>query len=114
MLTLTLPWPPSLNSYWNFNGSRRFIGKKGLAFRAQVFKIAHNPTQTLKGPITLNIDAYPPDKRKRDLDNILKSLNDSLEYARVFENDNQIAKLIVTRREVEAPGRLVVTIEEIL
>ncbi len=44
------------------------------------------------------IDAYPPDRRKRDLDNILKPLLDVLQEYGIFPDDEQIDILIVRRR----------------
>lgn len=40
----------------------------------------------------------PPDRRKRDLDNLLKSLLDGLEGAGVFKDDAQIDDLQIVRR----------------
>lgn len=44
------------------------------------------------------IDAYPPDRRRRDLDNILKPILDVMEAYGVYGDDSQIDLLIVRRR----------------
>ena len=44
--------------------------------------------------------AYQPDRRARDLDNILKAAWDAMQHARAFEDDSQIDWLIVDRGEV--------------
>lgn len=62
--------------------------------------------------LSLTINAYPPDKRKRDLDNICKASIDSMQYARVFEDDNQIDMLTVIRREIVKNGCLQIWITE--
>ena len=56
-----------------------------------------------------------PDRRKRDLDNILKALQDSLQAAGVYKDDCQIDLLTVKRCEVdeEKRGFVVVTITAI-
>lgn len=113
MLILSLGWPPSVNHYWYTNGSRRFIGKKGIEYREHVYMRAFGLTKTKIGPLRIEIKAYPPDKRKRDLDNILKSLLDALEHAKVYENDNQINELLIKRQEIQKPGRLTITIYEL-
>lgn len=47
--------------------------------------------------IKIRIKAYPPDKRRRDLDNLLKSLLDSLQHAKLFPDDYQIDRLAIQR-----------------
>lgn len=47
--------------------------------------------------LSLTIDAYPPDRRKRDLDNILKSLLDALQHAGIYSDDSQIDILKISR-----------------
>jgi crossover junction endodeoxyribonuclease RusA len=101
LVTLTLPWPPSVNSYWRRNGSRYFVSAKGIQYRKEVFFIAYDVRANSIFPkderISVSIKAYPPDKRKRDLDNILKSLLDSLQHAGVYDDDSQIDKLYIER-----------------
>jgi crossover junction endodeoxyribonuclease RusA len=73
MITLKLPYPPSVNHYWGQVGSRKFLGKKGKEFREAVFLCCLNARKgTLKGRLKVQVYLYPPDKRKRDIDNILK------------------------------------------
>ncbi|NBW23084.1 MAG: RusA family crossover junction endodeoxyribonuclease, partial [Caulobacteraceae bacterium] len=45
-------------------------------------------------------EAFPPDKRKRDLDNVLKSLLDALTHANVWDDDSQIDDLRIYRNIV--------------
>ena len=52
------------------------------------------------GPLRVEIEAFPPDKRKRDLDNILKSLLDSLTHAGVWEDDSQIEDLRIYKATI--------------
>jgi len=61
----------------------------------------------------MTIDVYPPDKRKRDLDNICKNLLDSLQKAQIYPDDNQIDLLIIQRKEVVKGGKLHVSISTI-
>jgi crossover junction endodeoxyribonuclease RusA len=56
------------------------------------------------------MDAFPPDHRRRDLDNIQKPVLDALEHAGVYEDDSQIDLLITRRREAVADGRLTIEI----
>lgn len=89
-MTVTLPWPPSVNHYWqrNKNGGMR-IGAAGLAFRERVAQtLPRQPPMT--GPLTVQIEAWAPDRRKRDLDNILKATLDALTHAGAIEDDSQV------------------------
>ncbi len=113
MLMLVMPWPPSANTYWRRNGSRYFISQKGIQYRDEVFKTHHDGLIKFDGRISMKVLAYPPDKRRRDLDNLLKAVQDSLQYAKIFEDDSQIDRITVERMNVSPQGRLVVTIEKI-
>ena len=52
------------------------------------------------GPVRVVIEAFPPDRRKRDLDNVLKSLLDSLTHAGVWEDDSQIQDLRIYKTSI--------------
>ena len=116
MVVVTLPWPPTINTYWRRNGSTYFIAKPGIDFRNETiirckdFKHAFKPHQKL----SVLIECYPPDKRKRDLDNLTKGILDALgkKAAHVYEDDNQIDKLVLWRC-MPMTGIVVVTIDEI-
>ena len=56
------------------------------------------------------MDAFPPDRRRRDLDNLPKAVQDSIAHAGVFEDDSQIDLLIVRRCEPVKWGKAVVRI----
>lgn len=58
----------------------------------------------------LVVDAFPPDRRKRDLDNILKPLLDVIEAYGLVEDDVLIKRIVIEERAVEPPGRVDVTL----
>jgi len=62
-----------------------------------------------KKRISLMMRAYPPDNRRRDLDNLLKSTIDSLQAAGVYDDDSQIDDLRIVRCETSKPGKLLVS-----
>ena len=108
-LTLRLPWPPSVNTYWRhivINGRpRTLISKAGRQYKTHVQLIASRYGPFVK-PIAMWIHAYPPDRRKRDIDNILKAPLDSLEKAGVYKNDSQIVELHAFKHEPVKGGYL--------
>lgn len=110
-ILLDLPYPPSVNHYWGQVGTRKFIGKKGQEFRLAVAEAcADAKVQAMEGRLTVHVALYPPDKRKRDIDNVLKSLLDACEHAGCFENDNQIDELYIIRQEVRKGGKCTIAI----
>ena len=106
-LMFTLPWPPSVNTYYRMYMSRLLISRKGREYRRTVIGeiCRQKVTQGLSDArISLTIAVYPPDKRKRDLDNLLKPLIDAMGGAGLFTNDEQIDEIMITREAVDIDG----------
>lgn len=113
-IKISLPYPPTVNHYWGQLGSRKFLGKKGKEFREAVFLCSLNARKVaLNERLHMEVYLYPPDNRKRDVDNVLKPLLDALEHAQVYENDSQIDKLCITRMEVVKGGMCDVVISQL-
>ncbi len=116
-MKLILPFPPSVNHYWRHFRGRMVISREGRAFRQNVCALlagggaggARRPPSD--GRIALAMDAFPPDRRRRDLDNLLKSTQDSLAHAGAYEDDSQIDLLTVARCNPVPGGQIVVRIE---
>jgi len=95
-IELMLPFPPTINSYYQVVGRTRGvkrISKAGLAFRNSVAMDVHEQLGAppfLTYPLSLTCILYPPDKRTRDLDNYMKALLDALTCAKVWEDDSLI------------------------
>lgn len=69
--------------------------------------------QTLTGRLQVWVEAWMPDRRKRDLDNIKKALLDSMTHAGVYEDDSQIDDLRSVRRDVVKGGYVIVHVCEL-
>lgn len=112
-MTLTLPWPPSVNHYWRTWRGRMLISRQGRAYREQVGAILRAAGVTpLAGPLAVHVELYPPDRRKRDVDNSLKAIGDSLQHGGAFQDDSQIVWLLLEKAEVVAGGKVIVRIAE--
>jgi len=114
MISVELPYPPSVNHYYRHVGYRTLISREGRAYRERVSEILVTlGVRPLVGPVRMRIEVYPPDKRRRDLDNLLKSLWDALQHGGAYHDDSQVVKFEVEKREVVPGGKVVVGIEEI-
>lgn len=113
-MRVELPWPPSVNHYWRRVGSRTLISKEGRLFRKRVVAmLSVHRSEPLTGRLHVRVFAHPPDRRRRDLDNITKALLDALERGGVYEDDSQIDRLVVERGEVIKGGKAIVEITEV-
>ncbi len=105
-----LPFPISVNGY--------YLKGKILTRRGRLFKEKVEAAIFEQGALNLRISIrlafsmilYPPDRRVRDLDNCVKSLQDALTRAGVWEDDRLIDQLSVARGEVLKGGLCVVRI----
>jgi crossover junction endodeoxyribonuclease RusA len=118
MITLHLPYPPTCNTFWRhivYRGQpRTLISEAGRKYQRTVAQMALFqcagvfPTQRLR----VDVLVYPPDKRRRDLDNLGKSLLDSLTKAGVWGDDAQIDSLHFERGDVRKGGGVTVCVQE--
>lgn len=114
-----LPISPTVNTYYSHsrNGQVR-LSERGRAYRIAVaaeLLRAFGPYRTvLTGPLKVTAVFHRPDLRRRDLDNLQKSLYDALKHAGVYEDDSQIEHLDVRFAPLpltEKRGTVEVTIE---
>ena len=115
-MQLTLPFPPSANRIWRsvcIRGKPRvLLSRQGREFRETVAAtLAGKLPPTAMGRLAVSIDAYPPDRRRRDLDNLQKAILDSLQAAGVYLDDAQIDVLQIRRCPPEPGGKVVVHLE---
>ena len=105
-----LPFPPSVNHLWRRVGNRTLLSRRGRAFRQQVCSLLYG-VQPLNGPLSVEIDLHPPDRRRRDVDNVQKALLDALTHAGAYHDDSQIVRLTTVRRSVVSGGKVRLRIE---
>ena len=113
-LQFSMDYPPSINHYYVRTKKGMAVGKPGKLYRhAAIIKLHPFKNHFSKDKrVAIVINVYPPDRRKRDLDNILKCCLDSLQHAGIFEDDNQIDLLTVIRRDPIKGGGISVRLTE--
>jgi crossover junction endodeoxyribonuclease RusA len=113
-IALILPLPPSVNSYWGFAGSRRFLTLSAREFKKEVAHIASQQHINFGNKrLSLTVTLHFKDRRKSDIDNRIKSLLDALMQAGLFDDDSQIDELHVYRGEIIKQGKALVRIFEL-
>lgn len=119
VVTLNLPYPPSVNHVWRHavRGKHSIVYKSadGKDYTDRVIKIVWMSGRPMFGGarLAITVEVFPPDRRARDLGNLDKVLMDSLQAARVFDDDSQIDDIRYVRREVEKSGKVLVHINQI-
>ena len=112
MIEFELPYPPTNNTYYrNFRG-RMVISQKGRDYSLAVARILQ-PCEAITGRLSLTVLAHVPDLRKRDMDGVLKALQDSITKAGAWVDDEQIDIIHVYRMPKFKGGKVVVKIEQI-
>lgn len=111
-------WPPSANHAWRHVGNRTLISAAGRDFRREIEKYGtllrlekKLPLESILEQISVRLILYPPDSRRRDLDNYFKATLDALTHSRVWRDDSQIKQLSATWGERCRGGgfRLIIT-----
>lgn len=114
MLDLELPYPPSVNHYWRRVGARTLISRGGRAFRQTVCSIlAARGVRPLDGPLAVDVTIHPPDKRRRDIDNVQKALLDALQHGGAYGDDSQIVRLTIEKGDPLDGGKTLVQIRKV-
>jgi crossover junction endodeoxyribonuclease RusA len=113
MVVLNLPYPPSVNHMYINARGRRFPNAKAKAYKTAIseYVAEYRVPKFEDAKIALIVWAYPPDRRKRDISNLLKIIEDSLQDAGVFNDDFNIDFIEIKRGEIKKGGGLVVMIE---
>ena len=114
MIEVTLPWPPSVNEYWHHTKTgQTYISPKGRAFRDEViWECKARRVKPEPGRLAVVIRVCPPDRRRRDLDNLGKGVLDSLQHAGAYKDDSLIDDLRIYRGPIVEKGAVHVQIRE--
>jgi crossover junction endodeoxyribonuclease RusA len=104
LLILELPFPPTVNQYYRNVNGRTLISKQGRDYRQEVMRLIGKVEEPIKERVSVRIFAYMPDNRRRDIDNLNKSLLDAITHSGVWLDDSQIDDLHITREPAIIKG----------
>lgn len=108
---LRLPWPPSVNHCYGHTRHGVHLSAKGRRFRERVVALLGR-REPLEGPLRMTVRLHPPDRRRRDLDNSLKALQDALQHGYFYHDDCQIHELHVFKSVPHPPlGEALIQVE---
>lgn len=108
-ISLVLPYPPSANHIWRHVKGRVLLSEKGRLYKRSVAMCVLAQVglcEAITGPIALVMAVVPPDRRRRDLDNVLKITLDSLTHAKVWGDDSQLKRIELQMCEPMRGGSL--------
>lgn len=113
-ITLYLPWPPTVNNYYAHTRNGVFISKKGRQYSNKIATELEEQANgiNLYDPVFMEVKMFPPDRRRRDLDNHMKALQDSLVKNGLLEDDSLIDQLFIYRGEMVKGGLVIIEIND--
>ena len=102
-MNITLPWPPSVNTYYRTYKNRTILSATARRYKkaaglAIAMSLKTPPMYT--GRLEVELHIAPPDRRRRDIDNYGKASLDALQAGGIFKDDGQIDRLFFYRLDV--------------
>ena len=108
-IVFSLPFAPSVNRLWR-------VGRNKKMYKSKVYEDWINVTRQLiytgkhkpiLGEYRLTIEAVKPDKRRRDIDNIIKAVSDVLQATGLIEDDS-LCQEVTARWVLKGPEMLII------
>lgn len=106
MIALSVPLPPTSNHRLIPVGGRQVKSPEyrqwmdAAAWQMRSQLTAQNQFEALASDVFVSVAVTFPDRRKRDLDNVLKPVNDALVKGKVIEDDSLISCQVVYRQGI--------------
>lgn len=115
-VVLTLPYPPTGNHAWKHTrAGKHYLTAEARGYYELVCHVVRQAGMAmyLDGKLIVEADIYPPDNRRRDLDNAWKVLSDACTKAGVWMDDTQISRLVLERMERVEHGRVLIRVQSV-
>lgn len=101
-----LPMPVSNNAMYMPANGKIILSPAARSYYTEMqnFFYRHGNFETLTGRLSVNVWIYEKDLRRRDINNLTKSLFDALQKCKLYEDDSQIDETHIFRGGiVESP-----------
>jgi len=113
--TLSLPYPPSTNRLWRYVNGRAIKSEEYRIWQkeaAQWLMVQFRAWRRIDGPYCMSVEAERPDRRRRDLSNLIKATEDCLVDCGVISDDSLAERIIMewSAKEPAKPGLLNIVI----
>jgi crossover junction endodeoxyribonuclease RusA len=117
IINAKIPWPPTINHYYIRAKSGQVIknssAQKYVHAVALMLRAKRLGEFAAASKLRVELRVYPPDARRRDLDNLCKCVLDVLQHAGLYSDDFSVSQLYVERMEQRPLGEIEVTISDI-
>ncbi len=112
-MTITLPYPPTVNHYYTVARGRKILSSEGRSYKVTISKCCLIAgLKPIKGNVVINLTAYRP-RKVGDLDNVLKPILDSIK-GWAFDDDKQIVEINAKRCDDKENPRIELEVVETL
>ncbi len=108
-----LPFPPTVNRLWGYRRNARYLLPDQERYRelAPLWLPTRDATPGERYYVRLVFHAR--DRRRRDIDNLVKPVLDVLEHGGVIHDDSQVDRIDVRRGRVRSEARCAVRVDVI-
>ena len=98
IVTIHLPMPPSVNNLYINAGNRRVRSRRYRSWQEDAgWHLKAAKPDRIVGPVTVVVELFVPDKRRRDADNMNKPVLDLLVAHGVIEaDDRRIVRSVIS------------------
>lgn len=117
-MQITLPFPdrrlsPNTRYHWRARQEPKRTAREMACFTA--LQLAQEMSAPLTGELRVAYRIHPPDRRRRDQDNIIASLKSAIDGVcqALAINDSQFKETVITWGEPVKGGQVVMEIEEL-
>ena len=100
-INLILPFPVSVNALYGVFRGRKLLSKKGRLYKERVSTILGADREPFSGDIICHYNFYRGDKRKYDISNYVKSVEDCITEANFWHDDSQLVEIVLTKMAVD-------------
>ncbi|NPA13349.1 MAG: RusA family crossover junction endodeoxyribonuclease [Aquificae bacterium] len=98
---------------WTKSGKRYIVPKDvALKINKAIWELQNQHTgECIDSKVEVSILFILPDRRRRDLDNIMKTLGDCMVYAGIIQDDNLIFKQTLEKKVIKGEEGIIIRIK---